>query len=187
MNPGTLQTVFQIIISIGIIITAIGGLGSYHYGKKADAIQNKKQQENEQAKVSKLDKILKSIGSDNKTKLFEKYPAGYVLFGIDLSTTFSNVAFPRRKDILTEYEFDWDKVKIEELTSTSITILMPSIRYKQLNTRIIRTYMSIPRRPLGKEYRYPIKPKGTLHRIFVELLEDNNQQLIFVLGFRKVD
>ena len=187
MNPGTLQTVFQIIMLVGIIVTGIGGFGSYHYGKKSTAIQNEKQKENQQTTTSKLDKILKTIGSDNKTKLLEKYPAGYVLFGIDLSTTFSSETFPHRKEVLTEYEFDWGKVKIEKLTSTSITILMPDIRYKPLNGRFNGTYRIIPRRPLGKGYIYPVRPAGTLHRIFVELLKDNNQQLIFVIGFRKAD
>jgi len=187
MTPGTLQTIFQIIILVGIIITGIGGFGSYHYGKKATAIKNEKQQENQQATNSKLDKILESIGSDNKTKLLEKYQAGYVLFGIDLSTTFSSEAFPHRKEVLTEYEFDWGKVKIEKLTSTSITILMPDIRYKPLNAHFNGTYRTIPRRPLGKEYIYPVRPAGSLHRIFIELLNDNNQQLIFVIGFRKTE
>jgi hypothetical protein len=187
MNPGTLQTGCQIIMLFGAIVIAIAGYGNHYYGKKVAAIQNTKQQENQQATNSKLDKILGSIGSDNKTKLLEKYPAGYVLFGIDLSTTFSSGAFPHRKEVLTEYEFDWDKVKIEKLTSTSLTILMPDIRYKPFNARFIGNYKRIPRRPLGKEYIYPVKPAGTLHRIFVELLEDNNQQLIFVIGLRKVD
>jgi len=89
--------------------------------------------------------------------------------------------------LLSEYDFDWSKVKIEELTSNSLTILMPNIRYKPLNTQIIGTSMKILRRSYGKAYRYPLKPKGTRHRIFVELLEDNNQQLIFVIGFRKTD
>jgi len=187
MNPGILQTFCQIMVAAGLIIAALAGYGTYHYGKKATAIQNKKEQENQQATNSKLDKILESIGSDNKTKLLEKYPAGYVLFGIDLSATFSSEAFPHRKEVLTEYEFDWDKVKIEKLTSTSITILMPDIRYKPLNTRINGALRKIPRRPLGKEYIFPVRPAGTLHRIFVALLEDNNQQLIFVIGFRKVE
>jgi len=109
------------------------------------------------------------------------------LFGIDLSSTFSSTTFPREGDLLAEYEFDWSNVKIEELTSKSLTILMPNIRYKPLDTQLIGTYITIPRRPYGKEYRYPVKPKGTLHRIFIELLKDNNQQLIFVVGFRKTD
>lgn len=191
MYPGTLQTVCQIIFAVGIVITGLAGFGSYHYGKKASNVENKKQQEkqkeNQQTIISKLNKLLESASNENKSKLLEKYPAGYVLFGVDLSSTFSSANFPHERDLLAEYEFDWSKVKIEELTSKSLTILMPNIHYKPLNTWLIGTYLTIPRRPLGKEYRYPPKPKGTLHRIFVTILEDNKQQLIFVIGFRKTD
>ena len=185
MNPGTLQTFCQILFAVGIIATGLAGFGSYYYGKKATAVENKKLQEKQQTTISKLDELLESTGSVNKTKLLEKYPAGYVLFGVDLSSTFSSTTFPREGDLLAEYEFDWSNVKIEELTSNSLTILMPNIRYKPLNTQLISTYMTIPRRPYGKAYRYPVKPKGTIHRIFVELLKDNKQQLIFAIGFRK--
>jgi hypothetical protein len=186
MNPGTLQTVCQIFFAVGIIVTGLAGFGSYYYGKKATAIENRKLQENQQKAISKLDELIESTSSDNKTKLLEKYPAGYVLFGVDVASTFTSTSFPREGDLLEEYEFDWSHVKIEELTSNSLTILMPNIRYKPLDAQLIGTYMTIPRRPYGKEHRYPLKPKGTIHRIFVELLEDNNNQLIFLIGFRKI-
>ena len=89
--------------------------------------------------------------------------------------------------MLTEYEFDWNKVKIEQLTSSSLTILLPNIRYKPLDTRFIGIPVTIKRKPCGKEYIFPVKPKGTLHRIYIELLKDDNNQLIFVIGFRKID
>ncbi|MBS4042202.1 MAG: hypothetical protein KGZ59_05225 [Chitinophagaceae bacterium] len=40
MNPNFLQTICQYVVAIGIILTAIGGLGSYYYGKKADELKN---------------------------------------------------------------------------------------------------------------------------------------------------
>ncbi|MFC1792661.1 hypothetical protein ACFL3Q_03640 [Planctomycetota bacterium] len=187
MNPGILQAVCQIVFAVGIIVTGLAGFGSYYFDAKVTAIENKKQQENQQITMSKLDELLESTGSDNKTKLLEKYPAGYVLFGVDLSSTFSTATFPRKDDLLAEYEFDWSNVKIEQLASNSLTILMPNIRYKPLDSRLIGTSLTIPRSPYGKAYRHPLKPKGTLHRIFVELLKDNNQQLIFVIGFRKAE
>ncbi|MGD2093517.1 MAG: hypothetical protein PVH77_00755 [Phycisphaerales bacterium] len=187
MHPGTLQTICQIIFAFGIAITAIAGFGSHYFGTKATAIESKKLQEKQQAINSKLDELIESKSKDNRKRLLQKYPAGYVLFGVNLSNTFSSTTFPREGDLSVEYEFDWSNVKIEKLDSKSLTILMPNIRYKPLNTQLIGTYMTIPRRPYGKEYIYPPKPKGTLHRIFVELLEDNEQQLIFVIGFRKTD
>lgn len=41
MNPATSQTVCQILLCIGIVITGFAGFGSYHYGKKAAAVKDK--------------------------------------------------------------------------------------------------------------------------------------------------
>ncbi len=200
MHPGTLQTFCQIFIVIGIIITALAGYGSYHFGKQSQTLKDKgfiqtqekvlgKQNDllkNQQTTISKLDKLLESTDSENKTKLLEKYPAGYVSFGVDSSGTFSSTVFPYGKEVLAEYEFDWSNVKIEKLTSSTLTILLPNIHYKPLNTHILgHIAMTINRRPCGKEYIFPVEPKGTLHRIYIELLKDDNHQLIFVIGFRK--
>ena len=199
MHPGTLQTVCQILFAIGIIITALAGYGSYHFGKQSQALKDKgfiqtqekvmgKQNDllkNQQTTISKLDKLLKSTDNENRTKLLEKYPAGYVSFGVDSSGTFSSTVFPHGKEVLAEYEFNWSNVKIEKWTSNSLTILLPNIRYKPLNTQLIGITMTINRRPCGKEYIFPIKPKGTLHRMYIELLKDDNHQLIFVIGFQK--
>lgn len=187
MNPNTAQTLCQIGIAIFSMLAILCGYGSYHYGKKADNLKLGSLQEKQQITNSKLDKLLESVDGESRIKLLEKYPAGYVLFGIDLSSTFSTAVFPREEELLTEYEFDWSKVKIEELTSSSLTILLPNIRYKPLNTMLRGITMTINRRPCGRERILPIRLEGTLHRIFVELFKDDGKQLIFVIGFRKTD
>ena len=77
MNPGTLQTICQIFIVVGIIVTGIASFGSYYYGKKATTIENKKLKGNQQTIILKLDELLDSTGNENKTKLLREYPAGY--------------------------------------------------------------------------------------------------------------
>jgi hypothetical protein len=154
--------------------------------KKFRGKEGKQYQENQKAIMTKLDNLLKSTDSENKNKLLEKYPAGYVSFGVDSSGTFSSTVFPHGKEVLAEYEFDWSNVKIEKLTSSALTILLPNIHYKPLNTQLLGSItMTINRRPSGKEHIFPVEPKGTLHRIYIELLKDDNHQLIFVIGFRK--
>lgn len=176
-----------------LLLVAVFLLFCIWFLSKIDPFSNKGQgksganQKNQQTIISKLDKLLESTDNDNKTKLLEKYPAGYVLFGVDSSGTFSNTVFPHGKEVLAEYEFDWSNVKIDKLTTDSLTISFPHIRYKPLNTRLIGTTITINRKPCGKAYRYPLRPKGVLHRIFLELLEDDNHQLIFVIGFKKTD
>jgi len=216
MTPATLQSIFSSILVVGMILTCFGTIGYRHYSKKVNQkkeqitsaqIENLTEQNNElitgknelivqnnkllreieknrQVITSKLNELLESTYKDNKTNLSARYPAGDILFGVDRSFP---KAIPRAGDLLAEYEFDWSKVKIEELTANSLTILLPDICYKPLNTRLIGVSMTINRKPLGKAYILPVKPEGALHRIFIELLKDNDQQLIFMIGLKKTD
>jgi len=201
----------SVLIIIGVIVGIVLELKDSHsknqQQNKAEAaykqIENLNNQNNElitqnkelsgkiekyqQIIISRLDELLESTDNENETKLLEKYPAGYVLFGVDLLSTFSRNTFPHGRALFEEYEFDWSEVTIEQLTSESLEIRMPNIRYKPLNTWLKGTTRGIPRRPLGKEYIYPVSLAGMRHRIFVELSKDNNQQLIFVIGFRKTE
>ncbi|CAM1349493.1 hypothetical protein [Tenacibaculum crassostreae] len=77
MNPSTLQTICQIIIVIGILFTALGGYGSYHFGKE---IENKKitqeqiEQQNERLEiVSLLRKHTERIKAIRDILLFDMY------------------------------------------------------------------------------------------------------------------
>jgi hypothetical protein len=56
MRPEILQTLTQIVVFVGIILTAIGGYGHFHYGKKIE-------QKREIVVDSKLDSIPRSINS----------------------------------------------------------------------------------------------------------------------------
>jgi len=56
MRPEILQTLSQIVVFVGIILTAIGGYGHFHYGKKIE-------QKREIVVDSKLDSIPRSINS----------------------------------------------------------------------------------------------------------------------------
>lgn len=116
--------------------------------------------------------------------LQKKYPSGYVLFGVDGARRFTNRSIPHRSNLLEEYEFDWSRVTISNLTQTDIEIEMPHIHFKPLNTRLFSTSMVIPRYPKGKSHRYPPRPKGTKNRIFVELVEDSNSLFVFAIGFK---
>lgn len=45
MNPSTLQTLSQIIIAVGVALTALGGFGSYYYGKIKETRKDEQAQE----------------------------------------------------------------------------------------------------------------------------------------------
>lgn len=77
MNPSLLQNICQIIIVVGILLTALGGYGSYHFGKE---IENKKsaqeqiEQQNERSEiVGLLRKYTQRIKTIRDVLLFDMY------------------------------------------------------------------------------------------------------------------
>jgi xanthosine utilization system XapX-like protein len=78
MNPGAIRTWYQFAALVFGILGLFAGYQAHRYGKKVDAIENAKQQANQQKEFSKLAGQIESIGNENRTKLLEKYPAGYV-------------------------------------------------------------------------------------------------------------
>jgi hypothetical protein len=119
--------------------------------------------------------------------LQSKYPGGYILFGIDHSRGFENHSTPHGSNVLEEYEFDWDPVKISEVTENNVTIEFPDIHYKLQGTEFINTAMVIPKSPKGVQHRYPLRPKGAKNRIFCELVEYKDSFYVFAIGFKHVE
>lgn len=138
------------------------------------------------AKIDKENRtLLENLVTDKYGKdLQEKYPSGYALFGVNHSRTFKNESIPHRSNLLEEYEFDWSPVRISKVTETTVTVEMPHIHYKPLNTKLFGTAMIIPKSPKGQFYIYPLKPKGTKNRIFIELIEYNDPFYAFAIGFK---
>ena len=133
--------------------------------------------------------LLKDIAeSYHSDELLKKYPAGYVLFGLDPSVNYEVSSekrlIPHIGHLLDEYEFKWDRVRINELTKDTVTIELPDIRYKPLNTQIIGCAITIKRDPISQPCILPLKPEGVKNRIFIELVKDTNSMLIFAIGFK---
>jgi len=133
--------------------------------------------------------LLKDIAeSYHSEELLKKYPGGYVLFGLNPSMNYEisseKRSIPHTGHLLDEYEFKWDRVRISELTKDMVTVELPNIRYKPLNTQIIGCAITIKRQPLGQLCMLPLKPEGVKNRIFIELVKDTNSMLIFAIGFK---
>lgn len=80
MRPEFLQTLSQIVVFVGILLTAIGGYGHFHYGKKME-------QKREVVIDSKLDSIPVSINSTSNQNTDK------VLFAIkDVKQTVDEIA-----------------------------------------------------------------------------------------------
>lgn len=135
--------------------------------------------------VKAVREMLESVERLQSGRLLEKYSEGYVLFAIDASRRKTEFVIPRNSRISEEYEFDWAKVGISEVTPRIVTVRMPDILYKPSHGRFVGTRIGIRRRPLGKERQFPVELKGSTHTVFVELVEDSASQFAFAVGFRK--
>jgi tetratricopeptide (TPR) repeat protein len=58
MNPSTLQTISQIGVVVGIILTGLGGFGAYYYGKVLDEQKDKAGSTKEQQLRADISKLL---------------------------------------------------------------------------------------------------------------------------------
>jgi hypothetical protein len=76
-------------------------------------------------------------------------------------------------------------VRVSKADQTVVTIQTPHILYKPSNGRFIGTAMGIRRRPLGKERPFPVQLNGSIHALFLELVEDSDSQFALAIGFRK--
>jgi hypothetical protein len=129
--------------------------------------------------------MLESVERRQSDRLLEEYPEGYVLFAVDASLRKTESVIPQNSRISDEYEFAWGRVRVSQVTAEVVTIEMPDIFYKPSHGRFIGTAMGIKRKPLGKERRFPVKPEGSTHAIFAELVEDSNSRFAFAIGFRR--
>ena len=168
---------------VGILITIIIAIVSIRYTASRST-------QNEMFKkidfsASLLDDIWLS---QHESTLLQKYPAGYVLFGIDpnsLNQVQSEMRLiPRKGHVLEEYSFKWDQVAISELTDVSVTIDLPNIIYMPLKTSILGCTMKLNRKTPGKSFIFPVRPVGVKNRIFVELAYDSPSFLVFAIGFK---
>jgi hypothetical protein len=168
---------------VGLVVAIIIAIVSCHFtasrSSQADMFQ----------RVEYNTSLLDDIWSKQyENRLLQKYPAGYILFGVDPNSVHQirseNRIIPRKGRVLNEYAFKWDRVLISELTDDYVTIEMPNITYIPLNTRIYGTAMVINRNSPGKPFKFPIKPAGVKNRIFVELADDRPSCIVFVIGFK---
>jgi hypothetical protein len=168
---------------IGLVVVIIIAIVSWHLtasrSSQADMFQ----------RIEHNTSLLDDIRTKQyESRLLQKYPSGYILFGVDPGSVHQirseNRLIPRKGRVLNEYAFKWDRVIISELTDDYVTIEMPNITYIPLNTQIYGTAMVLNRKFPGKPFKYPIRPRGVKNRIYVELVDDRPSFIIFAIGFK---
>ena len=168
---------------VGLFVTIIIAIVSCQYtaSRKTQAAMFRQVEYN----ASLLDDIWIS---QHESELLQKYPAGYVLFGVD-PCSLSQIRLekrmiPRKGRVLDEYAFKWDRVAIRKLTDESVTIELPIIVYTPLNTLIAGCTMGFNRSNLGRPRILPVRLPGARNRIYMELVYDKPSLLAYVIGFK---
>lgn len=121
-----------------------------------------------------ITRYLKQIDTINHKKLKQKYPLGYCLFAID-----DKRIIPSSK-LEANYELNWNKARIIEITPQEIDIQLPDIVDKKWNNRITNC--------ISGNARYV----GSINRAFnlsgleiiTEIIADNEKGIIIALGFK---
>lgn len=174
MNPNTAQSLWQVGIAVFGILAILSTFGSYHYGNKVKAIEKQ-----EAVEIKKLLLSLQSTDKKDHSKLIQKYPLGYTLFASD----HKEIVVPNINYLAKDYEIKWDNAKIYKVTPTEIHLDLPDITYKPSGGGIQNCGMIISR-IVGQPQQVPfIRWPDT--NPFVELLEDSEEKIVLVIGFKK--
>lgn len=150
---------------------------AYYSYTKAATKDNQKRMEN------KIDRILKAVedyDEDNYDQLIQEYPLGYVYLAYNLKER-SITALDRTRPS-SDYVIDWSNTRVTELSPTHISVMIPDILFKHTGSALLRTFVGFPRE-VGKSYRVPIGIPGV--RMWFELLVDDREKLICLIGFRE--
>jgi hypothetical protein len=126
-------------------------------------------------------KILELIEhTDNiySPSLLQKYPLGYVLFAIQNGK--ENITFTKDR-LSKEFIINWNTAKVGEITNDKITLRCPDMKFIDSDITFTGVGLGFPRKigiPFSIIRSVDINVMG-------ELLVDENENFICVLGFRR--
>jgi len=120
------------------------------------------------------------LDSSNNAKYLQKYPKGYAIFG----TFDKNIIIPGKSNLLQDYDIIWDDAAIMKYDEKTIQIMLPSFIYKPNRVSVNGNTIAIPRYKKDLSYKtIDFSPD----EILIELIFDNGNILIFVIGVRARD
>ena len=122
INPSSLQNISQLLILIGIIATALGGFGSYYFGKKSDATREKEAQ-TELSEAKQERKELKDMLEPFITYAQEKYPNEADSSALSMLADDIKNLKQQTEDLKKKTDEVEKKVKIWRLTNEQIEII----------------------------------------------------------------
>lgn len=123
---------------------------------------------------------LRDYDEKNYGELIRKYPLGWIYFVINEKQ--KQIISKDRTHLSTDYEVDWNSARILELSSQRIIFETPTILHKPTGN-FFSGNRSIAGRVVGRPYKVGISMRGV--RMWFELLVDDREKLIWLIGFRE--
>lgn len=133
--------------------------------------------ENQNSILSILERMQSYISSDYR-ELSKKYPEGYYLFASNKYTV-----IPSNKGAETNFSLDWSSCKVKRITDSFLHIALKSFSYLPNNIDIQNLNIVLERKVGSVADGIFMNNIG----LFVELLDEKKEEIIYVIGFRKVE
>ena len=106
-----------------------------------------------------------------------KYPMGYFLFSTD-----NNIVIPSSHKIKSIFTVDWESSKIKSIDDSLIHIYLKSFYYHTNNVNFEHLHVILERFTGSIAFGIVMDKIG----MFVELLEDKSDEIIYVIGFKPI-
>lgn len=126
--------------------------------------------------LENMEKRLTEIFGD---ALEKKYPLGYFLFASDKHKDF----IPLHKESKPDYSFDWKNCRIRSISDSIATITLKSFHYYPTEIQIKDVDVILERGTGAVASGIFFNHIG----LFVEIIDDRRDAIIYVIGFRKVE
>lgn len=166
-NP-VIHLVFSIVVAIIIFLISLRCTASK---------QEQKKSRQEQKKMLSLLEEMQRIDETEYKKLIQKYPHGYILFAVDHK---ENIIPYNSHLIREQYEIEWNTAKAI-LSEEEMFFAFPTMYGKKRKVSFVGNTVSIPRGVVSYPSGFEIFGLG----IYAELLVDNSDVVIGVIGFKE--
>lgn len=175
MKPELFQNISNIIICIGIVLTALGSYGSYYFGNASDSAKDKRNE----AQTSKLNKQIEELLEGNQTLRVEIEPFKEYAKKLFPSES-ENVALQKlRKEI--DIKIDEAKRNVSELADATLDLTSLSERISKYDRTALDEVLKIekenPNSEIGKYAERIIKRKKIEFKKYLE--DDKEGQMIY--------
>lgn len=133
--------------------------------------------ENQNKELSILERMQRFITTDYDA-LSRKYPKGYFLFATNKYTV-----IPSNRDIKSSVTLDWNSSKVRFIDENFVYIILKEFRYHPNEIRVENLNIVVRRKVGATADGIIFDGVG----LFVEVLDEREEDLIYLIGFKRVE